>query len=224
MIPVWLQTLAQIGDFLSGIFSLAAFAAAMWAIKKTLPLEMEKTRQTKRAERRAEVAETVWGDAYRLILALRGFTDAGNMGRNIMEISDEEFSEHSNPGDLYLRERQHLRKEVHGRANALLEVWPLARLHLSQTVDESLERLWALRGQLLTDEQMLAQGINRPSADTAREQSSHSLHNLGPQKIDKCEQELVCLLSPIARHEPEQNLMVTSGAFVLPPPAKATGA
>ncbi|MDC0714022.1 hypothetical protein POL68_36490 [Stigmatella sp. ncwal1] len=218
-----LNILAEIGDFLSGFCSLAAFVVAVLAIKRTIPNEMEKLRQTKRAERRAEVAETVWGDAYRLIVALRGFTDACYMGRNILEISDEELLEHPKLGDLYLSERKDLRKEVHERANALLEVWPLARLHLSQAVNEALGRLWALRGQLLTDERMHAHGLNRSSADAATEKSIHSLHNLGPQKIDQCAQELEGLLGPIALHEPEQNLVVTSGASVLPPPAKATG-
>jgi hypothetical protein len=223
MTPVWLQFLAQIGDLLSGIFALAAFVAAVWAIKRTLPIEMEKLRQTKRAERRAEVAETVWGYAHRLILALRGFTDAGYMGRDSGDMSDEEFSKHPKPGDLYLWSRQHLRREVHERANALLEVWPLARLHLSPTVNDPLERLWALRGQLLTDEHMLAQGLNRTNADATSEKSSHSLHNLGPQKLEQCEQDLMRLLSPIARHESEQNRVVTSEASVLLPPPKTTG-
>lgn len=66
MLPDWLQVLGVIGDFLGGVFALAAFGFALWAAYRAVPAELEKFRATKREEKQAEIAREVWIACYRL--------------------------------------------------------------------------------------------------------------------------------------------------------------
>jgi hypothetical protein len=216
--PIWLQILALFGDSLSGLSALATLAVAIWAVKKTLPTELKKFRQTKREERRAEVAEETWAGAFRLIIALRTFADPI---RRSEPPKPEEGKERSR-GQDYMLSRMTERTLVAEASNALIEVWALAELHLDESVDQALKRLWQCRADLLTAERMHALNLDQPGSDMKAFERLHG--DTGKKKIAECEQELKSLLGPIARHDLEHSIVPATQSAPTPTPApKAAG-
>jgi hypothetical protein len=196
--PPLLQFLALLGDFLSGLFAFVAFAVALWAVKTTIPNELAKLRHTKRAERRAEVAEKVWEAAFRLLLTLRSFANPVSVGGR----ADEKEENKKTRGERFLQDWVERRKLVDEASNTLLEAWALAELHLDPNVIEALDRLWKVRAGLLVDATMHAMNLDQPGADP---HAWGRLFQEGGGKLDASEQELKGILGPIARHDLEHS-------------------
>lgn len=210
--PFLLQILALIGDSFSGLSALATLLVALWALKRTLPNELARFRQTKREERRAEVAEETWAGAFRLIIALRTFASPIRKG----EPPQQEDGKVLSKGQDYWLSRITERDRVVEASNAFMQVWALAELHLDQNVDQALKRLWKCRAELLTDERMVAINLDQPGADSEAFRRLHMEE--GEKKIAECEQALKGVLGPIARHDLEIKAVPVTSSVPAPTP------
>ncbi|NPC47557.1 hypothetical protein HRD49_35950 [Corallococcus exiguus] len=200
-----LQALSNLGSFLGGVFSVAAFAVAVWGFKQAIPRELERIRHTKRAERRAEVAETVWSASFRLLLALRGMTDPS------VVVSRDEANraerEKMSKGDSYLAAKTSQRRIMYEAANALLDAWALADLHFEKSLIEPVERLWKVRADVIVDESMYVMELNHAGSVP---DAWKRLFEDDVKKIDECEQELRRRLGPVALHDLERGAVPAS--------------
>jgi hypothetical protein len=196
---LWLQNLSLWGSFLSGLFAMATFAVAGWAVWKTLP----QFQRTKRAERTAEVAETLWVSAFRLVTALKAITDPAVQVPSGLNDVDEAGHTQS-PGRRFLEARAEQRRQVAEFSNGMLDAWGLAGLHFDESVTGALDRLWNARSRVVSDFSLHARDLDNPGMFP--DASRRLFEGEDRQTIEACEAELKRVLGPIARHAVEHKL------------------
>jgi hypothetical protein len=203
----WLQTLAFIGEWLSGLAASIAVVFAILAVTKTIPHELAKFRATKREEKRAEVAEKVWSGAFRFALTLRAMIDQS--APTAKEDTDEEGipkKESQKFFDAY-SDRYKLLLEA---SNALLDLWGLAKLHLDASVSDALDRFWKVRADILTNFNMYAMSLDGKGVPLV--EAHEKLFGQGTAtSIDRREEELRAVLEPIARFDAKTELKTRYG-------------
>ncbi len=192
----YLQILAFIGETLSGLAAALAVALAILAIKKTIPHEVDKFRATKREEKRAEVAQTVWMAVFRLVLALRGMTNPANEGTT-------DTDEHGIPkkeGRKFLESYSDRYKISVEASNGFLDSWGLATLFLDKPITDGLNRLWKTRGDIFTNFRLHAMNLDATAPHVPFPDAHQALFGRATvEEINQCESELRALLEPVAR-------------------------
>ncbi len=192
----YLQILAFIGETLSGLAAALAVALAILAIKKTIPHEVDKFRATKREEKRAEVAQTVWMAVFRLVLALRGMTNPANEGTT-------DTDEHGIPkkeGRKFLESYSDRYKISVEASNGFLDSWGLATLFLDKPITDGLNRLWKTRGDIFTNFRLHAVNLDATAPHVPFPDAHQALFGRATvEEINQCESELRALLEPVAR-------------------------
>ncbi|WP_223644336.1 hypothetical protein [Corallococcus sp. EGB] len=200
--------LAALGNILGGIGGLAAVALAAWAASSTIPNTIRGFRETKREEKRADIAQQVWVAAFHVVRGIEAVRHPFTMGDGPGESDPLEPSNRDAAEDFLSATREPM-ENLRTAMNELVKAWPLAVIHLPVGVVEALGDLWDVNADFHSRYSRYLRSLKRRSSHTIQASAtwepgtSLAFHDMElTSNLESIERRLQAQLMPIARHLP----------------------